>query len=597
VTTLPDRSDAVTPPGRAARRLAAEYLKANARPLGLAALCMIAAAAGTAALAYLLDPAIKLIFLDKRQDMATIIPLIVAGVALSAAAAAYFAAITLAATGQRVVAALQTRMMRALVRADLSVLEADHSAAQAARFTYDAGLVRDMVTRGLSGIAKDIPTVLLLIGLMFWQDWTLALFVVLVLPIGGVAMRLIATKSHDAATTGMKETGALSAAIGEAVTGRRVIRAYALEDQAAERAESSVARRLASLIAGDRASAATVPVSDALGGLGIALVIAYAGWRGLSGDLPLNAFMSFVAAALMAFQPIRSLSSLTTVFAQGSAALSRIYGAIDAKPTIADAPAAPALDLSRAEPALIRFEDVRFSYGASPALNGVTFEAKRGETVALVGPSGAGKSTAINLLLRFYEPQGGRVLVAGQDIRSVTLASLRASAALVTQEPFLFDDTIAANIGCGRPGASQVEIEAAAKAAAAHEFIAALPEGYQSRAGEAGARLSGGQRQRIAIARAILRDAPILLLDEATSALDAENEAKVQGALETLMAGRTTLVVAHRLSTIQKADRILVFEGGGIVEQGSHEALLAQNGLYARLFRTQFATPGASVEA
>ena len=596
MTTRPDRIEAARPQGFAARRLAAEYLRPYAGALGLAALCMIIAAAGTAALAWLLDPAIKLIFLDKRADMVTLLPLIVAGVALAGAGAAYLAATTLAATGQKVVAALQTRMMRALVRADLATLEADHSAAQAARFTYDAGLVRDMVTRGLSGVAKDIPTVILLIGVMFWQDWTLALFVVLVLPLGGLAMRLIARKSHVAATSGMKETGALSAAIGEAVTGRRVIRAYGLETNASDRAEASVARRLASLIAGERATAATVPVSDALGGVGIALVIAYAGWRGLSGDLPLNAFMSFVAAALMAFQPIRSLSSLTTVFAQGGAALSRIYAAIDARPSIADAPGAPALDAAAPADGFIRFQDVSFAYGAAPTLSDVSFSAGRGETVALVGPSGAGKSTAINLLLRFYEPQAGRVLVAGQDIRSVTLASLRAQMALVTQEPFLFDDTIAANIGCGRPGATQDEIEAAARSAAAHDFIAALPDGYATRAGEAGTRLSGGQRQRIAIARALLRDAPILLLDEATSALDAENEAKVQGALDRLMKGRTTLVVAHRLSTIQKADRILVFDGGRIVEEGTHAALLAKCGLYARLFRTQFASSSLPAE-
>ncbi len=572
------------------RRLATDYLRPNAGRLSIAALCMLVAAAGSAALAWLLDPAIRLIFLEKREDWVIALPIIVAGVALAGALAAYVAASILAATGQRVVASLQVRMAQSLVRSDLSTQEGDHSAAQAARFTYDATLVRDMVTRGLSGVAKDIPTVILLIGLMFWQDWTLALFVLIALPVGGVAMKMIATTSGRAAESGMKETGALSAAIGEAVTGRRVIKAYGLETRAAERAEASVSRRLASLITGEKASAATVPVSDALGGVGIAAVIAYAGWRGLSGDLPLNAFMSFVAAALMAFQPIRSLSSLTSVFAQGSAALARIYGAIDARPTIVDAPDARTLDASAAPDPLIAFEDVAFFYApGQQALGGVSFTVNRGETVALVGPSGAGKSTIINLLLRFYEPTSGHVRVGGADVRGVSIASLRRAMALVTQEPFLFDDTIEANIACGRHDASPQDVRTAAEAAAARDFIEKLPDGYQTRAGEAGARLSGGQRQRIAIARAVLRDAPILLLDEATSALDAENEARVQDALARLMQGRTTLVVAHRLSTIMNADRILVFEAGRIVESGVHADLLSADGLYARLFRTQFA--------
>jgi subfamily B ATP-binding cassette protein MsbA len=580
----------------AVNRLARDYLRPHARMLALACAAMLIAAAGTAALAWLLSPAIKLIFLDKRQDWLLALPLIVGGVAIVAAFAAYTANAILAVTGQRVVASLQGRMARSLVRSDLATLEADHSAAQAARFTYDATLVRDMVTRGMAGIAKDVPTVLLLIGLMFWLDPVLAFIVVLVLPLGAGAMRFFGRKSHNAATKGMQETGALSAAISEAVAGRRVIKAYGLEDRAAERAEASVARRLATLIVGERAGSATVPVSEALGGVGIAAVLAYAGWQGSSGGLPLNDLMSFIAAALMAFQPMRGLSALTSVFANGTAALSRIYAAVDAEPAIADGRDAAPLDLRAVadDSAIVAFDGVSFTYSQDqPVLRDVSFGVRRGETVALVGPSGAGKSTVFNLLLRFYEPHEGRISLGGRDVGAVTIASLRSSMALVTQEPFLFDDTIAANIECGRPGASQAEIEAAARAAAAHDFIAALPAGYQTRAGEAGTRLSGGQRQRVAIARAVLRDAPILLLDEATSALDAENEARVQEALERLMSGRTTLVIAHRLSTILKADSILVFEDGRIVERGRHAELVALNGVYARLFRTQFATAEA----
>jgi subfamily B ATP-binding cassette protein MsbA len=291
----------------------------------------------------------------------------------------------------------------------------------------------------------------------------------------------------------------------------------------------------------------------------------------------------------MGSQSLRQLANLQTVMAEGLSAARRLFAALDVEPLITDRPAAGALAVSDAH---IRFEAVDFSYGDdAPALHEITLEARRGETIALVGPSGGGKTTLLNLIPRFYEVGAGRVAIDGVDVRDVTLASLRARVALVTQEPFLFDDTIRANIAYSRADATEAEIEVAAQAAAAHEFITALPEGYATRVGEAGARLSGGQRQRIAIARAFLKDAPILLLDEATSALDTESEAQVQAALKRLMAGRTTLLIAHRLSTVRAADRIYVIEAGRVVESGTHAQLVARRGLYARLARRQDLEP------
>jgi subfamily B ATP-binding cassette protein MsbA len=299
-----------------------------------------------------------------------------------------------------------------------------------------------------------------------------------------------------------------------------------------------------------------------------------------------GAFFSFVAALTMASQALRQLANLQTVFAEGMSAGRRLFAALDVEPEVRERPGAQRLEQADG---VIALEDVAFSYGGDgpPALNGVSLEARRGETVALVGPSGGGKSTILNLIPRFYDTTAGRVTIDGQDVRDVTLASLREQIALVTQEPFLFDDTIRANISYARPEASEAEVEAAARAAAAHEFICDLPDGYATNVGEAGARLSGGQRQRIAIARAFLKNAPILLLDEATSALDTESEAQVQAALSRLMAGRTTILIAHRLSTVRGADRIYVVDRGRIVETGDHRSLVGKRGLYARLARSQ----------
>jgi subfamily B ATP-binding cassette protein MsbA len=327
------------------------------------------------------------------------------------------------------------------------------------------------------------------------------------------------------------------------------------------------------------------PATETLMTLITAAVLAYAGWRSMSGAMNVGAFVAFITALGMASQSLRQLANLQTVMAEGLQAARRLFAALDVRPEVREPPRAPPLPAGEAT---IRFEGVDFAYGDGPAaLGDVSLEARRGETVALVGPSGGGKTTILNLIPRFYDVTGGRVTIDGRDVREVALASLRAQIALVTQEPFVFDDTVRGNIAYARPHASPSEIEAAAKAAAAHDFIQALPQGYDTRVGEAGARLSGGQRQRIAIARAFLKDAPILLLDEATSALDTESEAQVQAALARLMAGRTTILIAHRLSTVRGADRIYVIDCGRIVETGDHTGLMRKRGLYARLAKSQ----------
>jgi subfamily B ATP-binding cassette protein MsbA len=316
----------------------------------------------------------------------------------------------------------------------------------------------------------------------------------------------------------------------------------------------------------------------------VAAVIGYAGWRSNTGGMNGGEFTSFIACLGIASQSLRQLANLQTVMTEGMTAARRLFAALDVEPEVKDAPNAVTLAPKRAH---VRFEAVSFAYGEETILSEVTLEARAGESTALVGPSGGGKSTLLNLIPRFYDVSSGRITIDGIDIRSVTLASLRAHIGLVTQEPFLFDDTVRANIAYARPDASEAEIRAAAEHAAAHDFIEALPKGYDTLVGEAGARLSGGQRQRIAIARAFLKDAPILLLDEATSALDTHSEIQVQIALERLMAGRTTLVIAHRLSTVRSCDRIYVIDRGRVVETGDHDSLLAAGGLYARLARAQ----------
>jgi subfamily B ATP-binding cassette protein MsbA len=578
------------PPELSARaligRVARVYMAPRWAGWAGALLAAVVVATCSAALVRLIEPATNDLMVLHKPDAIVVLPLAIAGLALVRTLAQVVQATLVNRIGNAVVGDVQVQLFGKLVRADLAHLRSQHSGSFVSSVLYDAGLIREAATSGVVNYTQNLLTFVGAVVVMVLNDWLLSLVLLAAAPVASAIMRRFSRRTTKAAKGAMAETSALSSAIMESLDGVRVIKLENREAHEEARVAEVVRRRQRHLTSGANARARAAPATELLMTLIVALVFAYAGWRSTHGGMTAGAFFSFVAALTMASQALRQLANLQTVFAEGISAARRLFAAMDVEPEVRDAPAARRLPRVRGD---VRFETVDFRYaGEGPAaLSAVNLEAAPGEMVALVGPSGGGKTTILNLIPRFYDTTAGRVTVDGHDVRDVTLASLRDQIALVTQEPFLFDDTIGANIAYARPDAPAAEIEAAARAAAAHDFVAALPDGYATRVGEGGMRLSGGQRQRIAIARAFLKDAPILLLDEATSALDAESEAQVQAALRRLMAGRTTILIAHRLATVRGADRIYVIDRGRIVETGNHASLVRKRGLYARLARSQ----------
>jgi subfamily B ATP-binding cassette protein MsbA len=540
--------------GEIVRRIWREHLRPHKALLACGAVAMLLTAATTGAIPFVIQRTADDIFVNKNADVVIYITIAIVVITVVKAISEYVANVTVGYLGHRFIADLRLQMFNKLAEADLGWIQTVHSGRILSGFLNDATLIRATASRTIVTLFENAFKVVILVGSMFYMAPRLSMLVMIFMPFAWFMLSRQRRKMRKSTTKSLQETGDLSALVTQTLQGMRVVRAYKQEAQEEQRASQAINRALEFTMRGMRARALSSPAMELIVGLGFAAAVYVAGVNGVRGDATLGHFMGFTTAALLIYAPLKSLATLQTQLQEGVAAASRVFGIVDRESKLVEAPDAKPLELTKGE---VMFRDVGFHYDPeNVVLRGVTLTVPPGKTVALVGPSGSGKSTLVNLSLRFF-------------------------------------DTIRANIAYGAKPLDDNEVVAAAKAAAAHDFIMGLPRGYDTRVGEAGTLLSGGERQRIAIARAIYKDAPILMLDEPTSSLDSESEAKVQAALEKLMQGRSVLMIAHRLSTVKKADLICVLDKGRIVETGRHDELVSRGGLYTRLHRNQFGIAGA----
>ncbi len=546
---------------------------------------MLIEALMTAALAQLMQPLMDRVLGGKETNLIVPFGFTILAVFTIRGLSSYMHSIIMNKVGQRIVGDIQKDLFSHFMSLDLAFFHANPSGQLISRVVNDVSIMRMAVSETTAAFGKSLLTLFFLIIVMIVQDWKLAICALVIFPFATLFVANIGRKIRKVSKSIQGETAILSDRLSQIFQGIRQVKAYGAETYEGAKAGGAIDKVRNLMVKSIRIGNLATPVNEILIGSVICSLVIYGGYRIADGTMSLGQLVAFLTAFTLAYEPMKKLARLNNSIQMGIGAADRVFEMMDMKPTILEKSGAPDLDAANAE---IKFDNVSFLYDQKEqrALDGISFTARPGKVTALVGPSGGGKSTIINLIPRFYDPQSGSISVNGSDLKNITIKSLRRHIALVSQDITIFDDTVEANIAYGAPDASEDDVRRAAKAAAADAFINELENGYKTRLGEDGVKLSGGQRQRIAIARAILRNAPVLLLDEATSALDNESEKAVQAALQELEKGRTTIVIAHRLSTVQTADQIIVLDKGQIVEQGRHEELLKNNGLYARMYKT-----------
>ena len=567
-------------------RLYHSYIKKYFDKLILSLLLSLVVAGSTAAIAWLLDPAIEKMFMEQDKTMMLLIPVAIILAFAGKGLSLYFARVTLIKVGNTIVTTLQKQIASTILKSDIHTIESKHSGKYISNIMFDVGQVNTFVTNGVLNLMKDSLTLIVLVGLMFYQNWKLAFFALLMMPFAALVAKSLGKRIGKATKQSIVLNASLQSYLSEMLKGTRMIKIFQQEKFETDRSNKiltdnmNIRNKVAMIMI--RAT----PIMELLTGIMIAGFIYYSGFMITSGEMGINNFFSFLTAMMLAYQPIRSLATINMMFYQGATGAERVFKVLDKEPDIKENENYPNLKINSGD---IEFENVSFVYPETEAaaVKNINISVKGGSTVALVGHSGAGKSTIINLIPRFYDPKEGGIKIDKQKINQISLASLRKNISLVSQDIMLFDDTIRANIAYAKLNASEDEIKKACEFAAASDFINDLPKSYETLIGENGIRLSGGQKQRISIARAVLKNAPIILLDEATSSLDSESEEKVQNAIINLTKNKTTLVIAHRLSTIIRADKIFVLNQGKIADFGTHNELLKKSMIYKNLYSKQ----------